>query len=396
MKLRSTLALLFFPIAALAQAPAPAANGTWHFIVAGDSRNCGDVVMPAIAEAAKNNNAKFYWHLGDWRAIYTFDEDMVQAAKMAIKEEAKQAAKGLNGAKAVKAKPLLIQDYLKSAFQDAIDNQLKPFDDRGVPVFVGIGNHETIWPMSRDRFVKTFSAYLDIAPIRDQRLKDDPSDTAVRTYYHVVTNGIDFITLDNGSCDMFDDAQMAWLRKVLASDAADASIRTVVLGAHAALPDSRSCGHSMGNYPQQEKSGREVYDLMLAMRDKSNKQVYVLASHSHFVMNNVYDSDYWRKNGGVLPGWIVGTSGAVRYRLPETATPGPNVRTDVYGYLLGTVGPTGAVTFEFRALRPKDIPAGVVKKYSKDFVENFCFAANRDLQPQHGYCPPMSKCSTGD
>ncbi|HEY4640756.1 MAG TPA: metallophosphoesterase, partial [Thermoanaerobaculia bacterium] len=251
MKLRIVLALLVLPIAALAQTT-PASDGSWHFVVAGDSRNCGDVVMPAIAEAAKNNNAKFYWHLGDWRAIYTFDEDMVQANILA-------------------GTPLNIQNYLLGAFKDAIDNQLKPFDDRGVPVFVGMGNHETIWPMTRDRFLKTFSAYLNIAAIRDQRLKDDPNDTTVRTYYHVVTNGIDFITLDNGSCDMFDDAQMAWLRKVLARDAADASIRTVVLGAHAALPDSRSCGHSMGNFPNQQKTGREVYNLMLAMRDKSKK-----------------------------------------------------------------------------------------------------------------------------
>jgi hypothetical protein len=381
MKLRYALALLLFPIAALAQTTPPASvgasDGSWHFVVAGDSRNCGDVVMPAIAEAAKNNNAKFYWHLGDWRAIYTYDEDMVQANVLA-------------------GTPLNISNYLNGAFKDAIDNQLKPFDDRGVPVFVGIGNHETIWPMSRDRFLKSFGPYLDIAAIRDQRLKDDPSDTTVHTYFHVVTNGIDFITLDNGSCDMFDDAQMAWLRKVLARDAADGSIRTVILGAHAALPDSRSCGHSMGNYPNQQKTGREVYNLMLAMRDKSKKQVYVLASHSHFVMDNVYDSDYWRKNGGVLPGWIVGTSGAVRYRLPETATPSPNVRTDVYGYLLGTVSAAGAVTFEFRELTPKDIPADVVKKYSKNFVENFCFAANRDIRSQQGTCPPMSKCSAGE
>jgi hypothetical protein len=122
----------------------------------------------------------------------------------------------------------------------------------------------------------------------------------------------------------------------------------------------------------------------------------VLASHSHFVMDNVYDSDYWRKNGGVLPGWIVGTSGAVRYRLPETATPGPNVRTDVYGYLLGTVSANGAITFAFKELTPKDIPADVVKKYSKNFVENFCFAANRNISPQQGYCPPMSQCTPGD
>jgi len=380
MKLRIALALLLLPIAALAQTATPAttaSDGSWHFVVAGDSRNCGDVVMPAIAEAAKNNNAKFYWHLGDWRAIYTFDEDMVQANVMA-------------------GKPLNISSYLTNAFKDAIDNQLKAFDDRSVPVFVGIGNHETIWPMTRDAFLKSFGPYLNIAAIRDQRLKDDPSDTTVRTYYHVVTNGIDFITLDNGSCDMFDDAQMAWLKKVLTRDAADASIRTVVLGAHAALPDSRSCGHSMGNYPNQQKTGREVYKLMLDMRNKSKKQVYLLASHSHFVMDNVYNSDYWQKNGGVLPGWIVGTSGAVRYQLPETATPGPNTRANVYGYLLGTVSATGAITFEFREVTLKDIPDGVVNKYSKNFVENFCFGANVNLLPQKGYCPKMSDCTAGE
>ncbi|MDP9361130.1 MAG: metallophosphoesterase [Acidobacteriota bacterium] len=378
MRLRYALALLVFPIVVFAQTPAqpPAADAPWHFVVAGDSRNCGDVIMPAIAEAAKSNGARFYWHLGDWRAIYTFDEDMAQAAMMA-------------------GTPLQVRSYLKGAFKDALENQLKPFDERGVGVFVGIGNHETTWPMNRDAFVKAFKPYLDLTAIRDQRLKDDPSDTTVRTYYHVVTNGIDFITLDNATCDMFDDAQMTWLRKVLDRDAADASIRTVVAGMHAALPDSRSCGHSMGNYPSQQKSGREVYALLLALRDKNKKQVYVLASHSHFVMDNVYDSEYWRANGGVLPGWIVGTSGAVRYRLPETATPGPNVRTDVYGYLLATVSPNGSIAFEFRELTPKDIPADVVKKYSKNFVENFCFAANRDIRPQEGTCPPMSQCSTG-
>ncbi|MEA2166205.1 MAG: hypothetical protein QOK37_4332 [Thermoanaerobaculia bacterium] len=374
MKIRFALALLLLPIIAEAQPAAKTPDTTWHFVVAGDSRNCGDVVMPAIAEGAKNNNARFYWHLGDWRAIYNFDEDMAQAAVMA-------------------GTPLQVQSYLKGAFKDALDNQLKPFDDRGVGVFVGIGNHETAWPMTRAGWVKAFTPYLDIAAIRDQRLKDDPTDTTVRTYYHVVTNGIDFITLDNASCDMFDDAQMAWLKRVLDRDAADPSIKTVVAGMHAALPDSRSCGHSMGNYPIQQKTGREVYAMLLAMRDKSKKKVYVLASHSHFVMDNVYDSEYWRKNGGVLDGWIVGTSGAVRYRLPETATPGPNVRTDVYGYLLGTASADGSIKFEFREITPKDIPADVVKKYSKNFVETFCFAANRNLTPQEGYCPPMGTCA---
>jgi len=378
MRLRYALALLLFPIAALAQtAAAPAGDGSWHFVVAGDSRNCGDVVMPAIAQGAKNNDAKFYWHLGDYRAIYTFDEDMVQANTMA-------------------GKTLQIQNYLMSALGDAVDNQLKPFDKLGIPVYAGIGNHETIWPMTRASFVKAFYAYLDGPAIRAQRLKDSPYDTSVHTYFHVVNNGVDFITMDNGSCDMFDETQVDWLIALLDRDAADASIKTVVLGAHAALPNSRSCGHSMGNYARQQETGRAVYRMLLEMRDKHQKQIYVLASHSHFVMDNVYDSDYWRSHGGVLPGWIVGTSGAVRYRLPETATPGPNVKTDVYGYLLGTVSASGAITFQFRELTPADIPADVVTKYSKAFVDDFCFAKNRDMRSQKGSCPPMSQCAPGD
>jgi hypothetical protein len=360
------------------QASSASSDTTWRFVVGGDSRNCGDVIMPAVAAAAKSNGAKFYWHLGDWRATYKFDEDMLQAAAMT-------------------GKPLTISNYLKGAFKDAIENQVKLFDgDQKVPVYPGIGNHETIWPMSRESFKKAFAAYLDAPPIRDQRLSDDPADTTLHTYYHVVIDGIDFITLDNASCDMFDEQQMTWLRNVLARDAANASIRTIVAGMHAALPDSRSCGHSMGNYPNQQKTGREVYAMLLAMRDKSHKQVYVLSSHSHFVMDNVYDSDYWRANGGVLPGWIVGTSGAIRYRLPETAAPGPNTRTDVYGYLTGTVSGNGSINFEFHEITLKDIPQKVLDTYSQNFVETFCFAANRDLSPQSGVCPKMQQCGPAE
>src|ERR1051326_6776073 len=44
----------------------PAREGTWRFIVSGDSRNCGDVVMPAIAaDSLSKYQPSFYWHLGD-------------------------------------------------------------------------------------------------------------------------------------------------------------------------------------------------------------------------------------------------------------------------------------------------------------------------------------------
>src|ERR1700758_3143085 len=70
-----------FPSAAFAQTSAPAqtgtnGEGTWNFAVSGDSRNCGDVVMPAIAAGAWKNNASFYWHLGDFRKNSDFDEDI--------------------------------------------------------------------------------------------------------------------------------------------------------------------------------------------------------------------------------------------------------------------------------------------------------------------------------
>ena len=53
--------------------------GAWQFIVSGDSRNCGDVVMPSIAAHSAPYSPSFYWHLGDFRAIYRFDQDYAQA-----------------------------------------------------------------------------------------------------------------------------------------------------------------------------------------------------------------------------------------------------------------------------------------------------------------------------
>ena len=44
-----------------------AATAPWTFAVSGDSRNCGDFVMPAIAAKVKAENDAFYWHLGDFR-----------------------------------------------------------------------------------------------------------------------------------------------------------------------------------------------------------------------------------------------------------------------------------------------------------------------------------------
>lgn len=61
---------------AAAFAGAQTAVSQWTFAVSGDSRNCGDFVMPAIAAKAKAESDAFYWHLGDFRWISSTDQDM--------------------------------------------------------------------------------------------------------------------------------------------------------------------------------------------------------------------------------------------------------------------------------------------------------------------------------
>ena len=344
--LRRAFLLIFTLLTAAAHAQQP-----WTFAVSGDSRNCGDVVMPAIAAGVNHDRAAFYWHLGDFRAIYDFDQDYRQ----------------LTGS------PRVI-DYENGAWDDFIQNQLTPFGD--TPVFLGIGNHELIPPKTRPDFLIQFADWLDAPELKQQRLKDNPKDHRIHTYYHWQRAGIDFINLDNASPDQFDQDQIAWFERVLHADVADASIATVVVGMHEALPDSISKGHSMSDSPQGEASGRRVYTDLLSLQQTSHKNVYVLASHSHFFMDGVYNTGYWRANGGVLPGWIVGTAGAVRYALPPDAADAKAAKANVYGYLLATVSPDHTIDFKFHEVAETAIPAAVVTRFSADFVHQ-CFAANR-------------------
>lgn len=312
--------------------------------------------MPAIAKGAKDHQAAFYWHLGDFRAIYTFDQDYLQ-----------QNPTPPN-------KPMNIAAYLQSAWQDFIDNQLKPFGT--IPVFLALGNHELIFPMTHERVLSSFSRWFDAAPIHDQRLKDDPSDREVHGYYHWLQDGIDFITLDN-SANTFDAPQMNWIQALLDRDEEDSSVRALVLGMHEALPESLSKGHSMNQSLAGTRTGRQVYRRLLELKNRSKKPVYVLASHSHFYLENVFETKYWRANGGVLPGWIVGTAGAERYKLPDDIKPGPGAKAGTYGYLLATVGDSKSdpVRFEFQELKQSDVPDDVVKRFSADFV-GFCWNNN--------------------
>ena len=169
---------------------------------------------------------------------------------------------------------------------------------------------------------------------------------------------------------------MTWLRGVLDRARANPAIKSLVVGMHEALPDSISQSHSMNESAIGADSGRRVYAQLLDIESTAKKNVYVLASHSHFYMEGVYNTEAWRTRGGVLPGWIVGTAGAPRYALPPNWKDAKAAETNVYGYLLGTVQPDGSVKFDFQHIVESQVPAAVVERYKSEFV-HWCFAENR-------------------
>jgi hypothetical protein len=332
---------------------AKAPHAGWTFMVSGDSRNCGDVVMPAIAAAASAEQAAFYWHLGDLRLIADVDDDY----------RSLHPTTSLN-------------EYLAGAWADFKSSQIEAFG--ATPFFLGIGNHETVAPKGREEFVSTFAPWLDTPIIREQRLQDDPEDNGVRPYYHWRRDGIEFISLDNATPDEFDAAQLKWLSAVLQRARHDASVRALVVGMHEALPESLARGHSMSDFSAAEASGLNVYTRLLEVR--RTKPVYVLASHSHFVMSGIFNTPYWHEHGGVLPGWIVGTAGAYRYALPPGSSQATFAKTHVYGYLRASVAPREAkakdpIRFEFKELQEDDTPRDVAAKYGTEFVHH-CYAEN--------------------
>ena len=145
----------------------------------------------------------------------------------------------------------------------------------------------------------------------------------MRTYYHWRERNVDFINLDNASVEEFDPEQMLWFERLLERDQADPGVATIVVGMHEALPDSLSDDHSMSQSLTGLSSGRRAYQDLLYTLIHGHKRVYVLASHSHFYLENIFNTDYISHHGGVLPGWIVGTAGAFRYDLPPKVNPGP-------------------------------------------------------------------------
>jgi hypothetical protein len=136
----------------------------------------------------------------------------------------------------------------------------------------------------------------------------------------------------------------------------------------------------MNAWPLGITSGEHVYQQLLDFRSATRKPVYVLASHSHFYMTDIFSSDYWQSHGGVLPGWIVGTAGAVRYTLPDAKTRVKDARENVYGYLLVTVHPeSGKAEFDFQEIKKDDLQRAVGTIYLKEFID-FCVDQNSEVK----------------
>ncbi len=343
-----------------AEREAQIAGQTWHFAVAGDSRDCGDVVMPAVAQSALRHGVAFYWHLGDFRKMSDVDADIAEQYHS----------------------DLPLEEYRRMAWGDFLAHQIAPF---GVtPVYLGIGNHELYENrdarQSRADYMTQFAYWVDAPALRAERLSDDPAGYP-KTYYHWKQGGVEFIYLDNAGEDGFDAAQLQWLEGVLTHDLSDPRVRALVVGMHRALPNSLACGHSMNGDKGRERpdsisSGRRAYSDVLNWHRTSNKPVYILASHSHFFVERTFETPYWQARG-VLPGWIVGTAGAHRYPLPQDLPAGIRAETFVSGYLLATVQPDGQIEFQFEELTEHDIPADVVGRFGETFIHT-CFAENKE------------------
>jgi len=352
-----SVSLVMFLIAAVAASRGRApenADTTWTFAVSGDSRNCGDFVMPAIAAKVKAENDAFYWHLGDFRWMSSEDEDMAAMSNPGV--------------------PMSKGEYQQRAWDDFLTHQIAAFAP--VPVFIGRGNHETVAPMTREGYIAKFSALLDRPEIAAQRQADGADGAPVGPWYHWVHNGVDFITLDNSTHDEFLAAQMRWLRSVLDRDLdPHSNVHTIIAGMHEALPHSTGSEHAMDDWDLGVRTGELVYRWMYDAQ-AAGKHVYIIASHSHYYSPNVFNTSYWKEHSSkIVPGWIVGTAGAHRYQLPRHADPA--AKMNVYGLLRGTVHADGAVDFNFVDLSEADLEKAKWPE-APDAAIHDCFVHNHD------------------
>ncbi len=347
--------LLAAALAAALALPAAAAGDTWSFAVSGDSRDCGDVVMPKIARSVldeRGPSVDFYWHLGDFRRIYDIDCDILSTRHPGY-DCVKRPTAALGREE--------MADYERDAWSDFVAKEIRPFGE--LPVYLGIGNHELFGGRTRGEFVAAFRPWLSQMTIHLQREADAERHIGSPgpTTWHFVHRGVDVIYLDNAGESAFTPAQLVWLARVLAADAKDPVVKTIVAGMHEALPFSKMRRHAMDASCQGICSGQQAYDLLWRAQAVGGKRVYLVASHAHEFLENVYDTP--EHAGQVLPGWIVGTAGAL-----QTA---PTIR---YGWLKMTVAPDGTVTPEFREVTRTSPPLAAGP--GAEALTDFCFSRN--------------------
>jgi len=342
-----------------------ASQSSWYFAVSGDSRDCGDVIMPKIAQTIEHSRAQtpveFYWHLGGLRAMGRIDCDIAKRRNPAF-----QCQPDKRNANEITAKEKT--DYQSIAWDDFIQHQVSPFG--ATPFVLGIGNHELI-DRTRDDFRLKFKQWLTQPLLEEQRMADEKkhiSSAAGGTYYHFIKDGVDFIYLDNAGNDYaFSNEQVTWLAQVLAADAKDKKVKTIIVGMHAALPFSLSRNHAMDASCPGICSGQRVYNMLYEAQNLSTppakrKHVYILASHSHYYEQNIYDTP--EHMGRVLPGWIIGTAGAEQYR-----------DTIIYGYVQVEVHADGTIDPQFKEVRRDNPPTDSGPGASE--LTNFCFEQNK-------------------
>jgi|GEM_PF-230616 len=356
---------------------------SWYFAVSGDSRDCGDLIMPKIAQTIADNGQNepvdFYWHLGDLRAIYRFDCDMMKSKDSSFKCPPENF-------KANKTDPKK-EEYLANAWPDYINSQITPFEKINLPFYLGIGNHELVPPRTRDDFRSQFKKWLTQPAIQAQRASDRTNGIASTdgdTYFHFLWKGVDIIYLDNASIyddqdpqrpqdPGFSEEELTWLDVVLKRDEADPEVKTIIVGMHAALPESISKKHAMDRNCAAFCAGKRAYNRLTATQSRG-KKVYVMASHSHYFEEYVYDTP--EHGGHGLPGWIIGTAGAEQYRADI-----------LYGYLLVEVTPDGVIHNSFKEVYRDTPPQGPPE------LTRYCFEQNRRTSESKEENVTAAKCS---
>src|SRR3982751_2779332 len=123
-----------------------ASSKSFYFAVSGDSRDCGDLIMPRIAQSIERSRPQapieFYWHLGDLRAMLRIDCDIAKRTNPGFQcDPYKRTPTEISASEKTA--------YQEHAWDDFIEHQIALFGN--IPFVLGVGNHELV-ERTRDDF----------------------------------------------------------------------------------------------------------------------------------------------------------------------------------------------------------------------------------------------------